>query len=41
MLMVVTAEGFFYQYNVDTENGGECALVKEFALVEEGEEGGS
>ncbi|KAI8823465.1 WD40-repeat-containing domain protein [Fimicolochytrium jonesii] len=33
-LAVVTAEGWFYQYAVDLENGGECNLVKEFPILE-------
>ncbi|KAJ3333209.1 autophagy protein [Blyttiomyces sp. JEL0837] len=34
-LMVVTAAGFFYQYAIDLENGGECTLVKEHSLLED------
>ena len=30
--MVVTSEGFFYQYNIDLENGGECVLLKQNRL---------
>ncbi|CCX32475.1 Similar to Autophagy-related protein 18; acc. no. Q0CW30 [Pyronema omphalodes CBS 100304] len=32
-IMVVTAEGDFYVYNVDMERGGECVLVKQYSLV--------
>ncbi|KAI5813304.1 WD40-repeat-containing domain protein [Pyronema omphalodes] len=32
-IMVVTAEGDFYVYNVDMEKGGECVLVKQYSLV--------
>lgn len=28
-VIVVTSEGFFYQYNIDLEIGGECVLVKQ------------
>jgi hypothetical protein len=31
--MVVTSEGFFYQYNIDLENGGECVLLKQYRFV--------
>ncbi|KAJ3280562.1 autophagy protein [Borealophlyctis nickersoniae] len=34
-LMVVTAEGYFYQYSIDLEAGGECNLLKQYSLVEE------
>ena len=27
-VMVVTSEGYFYSYNIDLENGGECVLMK-------------
>ncbi|KAI8146765.1 WD40-repeat-containing domain protein [Fennellomyces sp. T-0311] len=33
-VMVVTSEGFFYQYNIDLENGGECVLLKQYSLLE-------
>lgn len=28
-VFVVTSEGYFYQYNIDLENGGECVLLKQ------------
>lgn len=28
-VIVVTSEGFFYLYNIDLENGGECVLLKQ------------
>jgi hypothetical protein len=34
MLLVVTTAGYFYQYAVDLEAGGECILLKEFSLLE-------
>jgi autophagy-related protein 18 len=33
--MVVTSEGFLYQYNIDLENGGECVLLKQYSLLEQ------
>ncbi|TPX58968.1 hypothetical protein PhCBS80983_g02797 [Powellomyces hirtus] len=33
-LAVVTAEGWFYQYNIDMEAGGECLLVRKISLLE-------
>ncbi|KAF3913006.1 hypothetical protein ABW21_db0201397 [Orbilia brochopaga] len=30
-IMVVTSDGFFYLYNVDMENGGECILTKQYS----------
>ncbi|ORZ00918.1 WD40-repeat-containing domain protein [Syncephalastrum racemosum] len=36
-VMVITSEGFFYQYNIDLENGGECVLLKQYSLLESGE----
>ncbi|RUS14597.1 hypothetical protein BC938DRAFT_477296 [Jimgerdemannia flammicorona] len=33
-VMVVSSEGFFYQYNIDLENGGECVLLKQYSLLE-------
>ncbi|CAJ0631102.1 2243_t:CDS:2 [Entrophospora sp. SA101] len=37
-VMVVTSDGFFYQYNIDLENGGECVLLKQYSLLEQGED---
>lgn len=28
--MVVSSEGYFYCYNIDLENGGECVLMKQY-----------
>ncbi|KAL1923004.1 uncharacterized protein VTP21DRAFT_9380 [Calcarisporiella thermophila] len=33
-VMVVTSEGYFYQYNIDLENGGECILLRQYSLLE-------
>ncbi|WWC95815.1 hypothetical protein V866_002681 [Kwoniella sp. B9012] len=32
-VMVISADGLFQAYNIDLENGGECTLMKEFALL--------
>lgn len=29
-VMVISAEGFFYLYNIDLDNGGECSLIKQY-----------
>ena len=29
-VMMMSSEGFFYSYNIDLENGGECALMKQY-----------
>jgi autophagy-related protein 18 len=29
-VMVVSSEGYFYAYNIDLENGGECSLMKQY-----------
>ncbi|KAI7869749.1 WD40-repeat-containing domain protein [Spinellus fusiger] len=36
-VMVITSEGYFYQYNIDLENGGECVLLKQNSLLEVGD----
>ncbi|KAK4514752.1 uncharacterized protein ATC70_002355 [Mucor velutinosus] len=36
-VLVITAEGYFYQYNIDLENGGECVLLKRNSLHEPGD----
>ncbi|KAK0538346.1 autophagy protein [Tilletia horrida] len=33
-VMVVTSEGYFYQYQIDLENGGECELMKQYSLLD-------
>lgn len=33
-VMVVSAEGYFYCYNIDLENGGECSLMKQYSLLD-------
>ncbi|ORX47963.1 WD40 repeat-like protein [Hesseltinella vesiculosa] len=37
-VMVITSEGFFYQYNIDLENGGECILLKQYTLLDAGDD---
>ena len=29
--MVISSEGYFYSYNIDLENGGECSLMKQYS----------
>lgn len=31
--MVLSSEGYFYSYNIDLENGGECSLMKQYRCV--------
>ncbi|KAF9490949.1 WD40 repeat-like protein [Pleurotus eryngii] len=40
-IMVVSSEGYFYSYNIDLESGGECTLMKQFSLLESGDESSS
>ncbi|KAK0430149.1 WD40 repeat-like protein [Armillaria gallica] len=37
-VMVISSEGYFYSYNIDLENGGECSLMKQFSLLDSGED---
>ncbi|ETW75675.1 hypothetical protein HETIRDRAFT_390042 [Heterobasidion irregulare TC 32-1] len=37
-VMVVSSEGYFYSYSIDLENGGECALTKQYSLLDSGDE---
>jgi len=39
--MVVSSEGYFYSYNIDLENGGECSLMKQYSLLDSDEASGS
>ncbi|KAJ1982824.1 autophagy protein [Dimargaris verticillata] len=36
-VMVITAEGYFYQYSIDFEQGGECVLLKQYSLLDMGD----
>ena len=40
-LMVITADGYFYQYQIDTKQGGECSMLSQYALIENEDEGSS
>ncbi|KAL5521724.1 TRL1 [Sanghuangporus sanghuang] len=33
-VMVISSEGYFYSYNIDLENGGECTLMKQYRLAQ-------
>ncbi|KAF4563677.1 Autophagy protein [Pleurotus pulmonarius] len=37
-IMVVSSEGYFYAYSIDLDKGGECTLMKQFSLLESGDE---
>ncbi|KAI0654815.1 WD40 repeat-like protein [Cubamyces menziesii] len=37
-VMVISSEGYFYSYNIDLENGGECSLVKQYSLLDSADE---
>ncbi|KAJ1909364.1 autophagy protein [Tieghemiomyces parasiticus] len=36
-VIVITAEGYFYQYSIDLEQGGECMLLKQYSLLDVGD----
>lgn len=40
-LMVITGDGYFYQYQLDVQYGGEFPLMKQYALADSEEETGS
>lgn len=33
-VMAVTSDGYFYQYSIDMESGGECQMVRQYSLDE-------
>ncbi|KAG6330762.1 hypothetical protein ID866_8328 [Astraeus odoratus] len=33
-VMVICSDGYFYAYNIDLENGGECMLMKQYSIVD-------
>lgn len=35
---VISSEGYFYLYNIDLENEGECLLLKQYSLLDSGDE---
>ncbi|KAI0777802.1 WD40 repeat-like protein [Trametes elegans] len=37
-VMVISSEGYFYSYNIDLENGGECSLTKQYSLLDSNDE---
>ncbi|KAI8971305.1 WD40 repeat-like protein [Trametes punicea] len=37
-VMVISSEGYFYSYNIDLENGGECSLMKQYSLLDSNDE---
>ncbi|KAJ7662495.1 WD40-repeat-containing domain protein [Mycena rosella] len=39
-VMVISSDGYFYAYSIDLERGGECVLVKQYSLLESGEDTG-
>ncbi|KAL5476921.1 ATG18 [Sanghuangporus weigelae] len=39
-VMVISSEGYFYSYNIDLENGGECTLMKQYSLLDSSDESG-
>ncbi|TDL22008.1 WD40 repeat-like protein [Rickenella mellea] len=36
-VMVISSDGYFYSYNIDLENGGECSLMKQYSLLDSDE----
>ncbi|PPQ72933.1 LOW QUALITY PROTEIN: hypothetical protein CVT26_014542 [Gymnopilus dilepis] len=39
-VMVISSEGYFYLYSIDLEKGGECSLMKQYNLIDSGDESG-
>lgn len=37
-VMVISSEGYFYSYSIDLELGGECALMKQYSLLDSGDD---
>ncbi|KAF9486121.1 WD40 repeat-like protein [Pholiota conissans] len=37
-VMVISSEGYFYLYSIDLEKGGECSLMKQYNLLDSGDE---
>ena len=33
-LLVVTSDGYFFQYHLNLKSGGEASLLKQYALIE-------
>lgn len=36
--LVVTSDGYFYQYSIDLERGGECDLLKQYSLLDDSDD---
>jgi autophagy-related protein 18 len=39
-VMVLSSDGYFYSYSIDLERGGECSLMKQYSLLDSGDEQG-
>ncbi|PPQ91069.1 hypothetical protein CVT25_014737 [Psilocybe cyanescens] len=39
-VMVLSSEGYFYLYSIDLDKGGECSLMKQYNLLDSGDESG-
>lgn len=37
-VMVISSDGYFYSYNIDLDNGGECTLLKQYSLLDSSDE---
>jgi len=37
-VMVLSSDGYFYSYSIDLEKGGECSLMKQYSLLDSGDE---
>ncbi|KAI0695024.1 WD40 repeat-like protein [Cytidiella melzeri] len=37
-VMVLSSDGYFYSYNIDLDNGGECSLLKQYSLLDSNDE---
>ncbi|KAJ2694592.1 autophagy protein, partial [Coemansia spiralis] len=40
-IMVVTSDGYFYQYSIDLDKGGECVLLKQDCLLDSADDLGA
>eukprot|EP01137_Pigoraptor_chileana_P021947 Opistho-2@86306 len=36
-VMIVTSDGYFYQYNINMQEGGECALLRQYSILDPSE----
>jgi len=37
-VMVLSSDGYFYSYSIDLDNGGECTLMKQYSLLDSGDD---